>query len=139
MELREYRNEDRAAVISLWNDVFQNPTGRNDPARSIDRKIAAKDKLFFVATDDGAIVGTVMAGYDGHRGWLYSVAVDPAFQRRGVGTMLIRHAECVLSDLGCVKINLQVLPENESAVTFYRTLNYSVEPRISMGKIIDDS
>lgn len=77
-----------------------------------------------------------MAGYDGHRGWLYTIAVSPQYQRRGVGSKLVRHAERVLIAMGCLKINLQVRVSNAEVVEFYRKLGYLVEERISMGKLV---
>ncbi|QDV42155.1 Acetyltransferase YpeA [Stieleria neptunia] len=75
-----------------------------------------------------------MAGYDGHRGWIYSLAVTPTQQRRGIGSTLIRHAEQALSNLDCPKINLQVRSQNDEVVAFYGSLGYDTEQRISMGK-----
>lgn len=77
-----------------------------------------------------------MAGYDGHRGWLYTVAVLRSFQRKGIGSALIREAEKRLLALGCLKINLQVVAGNTSATAFYAKLGYTVEERVSMGKPI---
>jgi ribosomal protein S18 acetylase RimI-like enzyme len=77
-----------------------------------------------------------MAGYDGHRGWIYSVAVSPAHRRQGIGSLLVAHAERALIDLGSVKINLQIMEGNESVTAFYSSLGFSVEKRISMGKRI---
>lgn len=132
--VRHYESGDRDAVISLWNDVFPNSTGHNAPATSLQRKCDEDDGLFFVAELDATVVGTVMAGYDGHRGWIYSLAVTPTQQRRGIGSTLMRHAEETLSNLGCPKINLQVRAQNDSIVAFYRSLGYGTEERISMGK-----
>jgi ribosomal protein S18 acetylase RimI-like enzyme len=100
----------------------------------IRQKLAYQRELFFVGECDGAIVGTVLAGYDGHRGWLYSVAVHPAYQRRGFGTALIRRAEGALAAIGARKINLQVRTSSATVLAFYRSLGYDVEERISMGK-----
>lgn len=75
----------RDHVITLWTDVFGHSTGHNDPALSIDKKVAVDDGLFFVALVDGRVIGTTLGGYDGHRGWLYSVAVAPAFRSRELG------------------------------------------------------
>ena len=136
MEIRNYRDEDRESVIALWNEVFPNAIGHNDPATSIERKRTANDRLFFVATEEESMVGTVMAGYDGHRGWLYSVAVDPDHQRRGIGTQLVRHAERALAQLDCPKINLQVLSSNAHVAAFYESLGYRIEERISLGKLV---
>src|SRR5262249_52532966 len=82
----------------------------------------------------GELAGTMLAGYDGHRGWLYRVAVRPRHQRHGVGTALVRHAEAELLRLGCPKINLQVRGTNAVVVAFYRKLGYAVEDIINMGR-----
>ena len=79
----------------------------------------------------------MLAGYDGHRGWLYSVAVHPAHRHKGIGSALVRHAEQALTARGCMKINLQIVGGNEAVTAFYATLGYMVEPRVSMGKRID--
>lgn len=127
----------RLAVIQLWKTVFNDDMPHNRPDLSIDKKLAVDDRLFFVALADDELVGTILAGYDGHRGWLYSVAVDPQQRGNGLGTRLVRHAEKALADLGCVKINLQIHTFNESVQAFYRTLGYTPELIISMGKRID--
>ncbi|MCF8985193.1 GNAT family acetyltransferase [Pseudomonas syringae] len=127
----------RLAVIQLWKTVFNDDMPHNRPDLSIDKKRAVDDRLFFVALADDELVGTILAGYDGHRGWLYSVAVDPKQRGNGLGTRLVRHAEKALADLGCVKINLQIHTFNESVQAFYRTLGYTPELIISMGKRID--
>ena len=138
MEIRNFANSDRHQVVSLWNDIFPGSVGHNEPEGAIDRKIVANDGLFFVATVDDRIVGTIIAGYDGHRGWLYSVAVDNAHRRQGVGSALVRHAEAALAELGCPKLNLQVRSSNAGATAFYESLGFQTEERISMGKLVDD-
>jgi ribosomal protein S18 acetylase RimI-like enzyme len=80
-----------------------------------------------------------MAGYDGHRGWLYALAVAPPHRRQGVGSLLVSHAERELTRKGCVKINLQILEGNESVTAFYAGLGFSVEKRVSMGKRIPEN
>lgn len=127
----------RDAVAALWQTVFGYETAHNRPSVVIDKKIAVADQLFAVATVDGGVVGTILAGYDGHRGWLYAVAVHPAQQHRGIGSALVAHAERALIERGCVKINLQIAAGNEAVSAFYAALGYSVEPRVSMGKRID--
>ena len=126
----------RRQVVALWEAIFGYETAHNQPSLSIDRKLAANDQLFFVAVDGEAVVGTLMAGYDGHRGWIYSLAVSPAHRRKGIGSRLVSHAEDALTAKGCLKINLQILEGNERVVEFYSSLGYTVEPRISMGKRI---
>ena len=136
MIIRIYQPTDRDQVVALWNDVFNNPAGRNEPHGSLDRKEAMEDELFFVAENGDEIIGTVMAGYDGHRGWLYSVAVAKNRRREGIATDLVRHAIDVLTKRGCPKINLQILADNAEVVAFYESLGFRVEERISMGKIV---
>jgi ribosomal protein S18 acetylase RimI-like enzyme len=129
---RSHRNQ----VVALWETVFAYQTAHNRPSLVIDRKLAVNDDLFFVGLIDNRVVGTVMAGYDGHRGWIYSVAVSPAHRREGIGSQLVSHAESALIAKGSVKINLQIMQGNESVTAFYAALGFSVEKRISMGKPI---
>jgi ribosomal protein S18 acetylase RimI-like enzyme len=133
--IKPYSNPThRTEVIALWKSVLGYDAPHNEPGLAIDKKIAVRDELLFVATAEARVIGTVMAGYDGHRGWIYSVAVAPEHRRRGVGSQLVRHAEQALTSKGCVKINLQIMEGNESVTAFYESLGFSVEKRISMGK-----
>ena len=134
MEILSYLNSHYDGVIKLWQEVFPNPLPRNEPNSVVNAKLRVKPELFFVAVEDNEVIGTVMSGYDGHRGWLYMVAVDPEYRRKGIGSILIRQSEKALMSLGCVKINLQILPDNSEVKKFYRTLGYETEERISMGK-----
>ena len=129
----------RNQVVALWEIVFGYEAAHNDPSLVIDKKIEVDDQLFFVAIDESAVVGTIMAGYDGHRGWIYSVAVSPTHRRQGIGSSLVMHAERALTSKGCVKINLQIIEGNESAPEFYCSLGYSIEKRVSMGKRISEN
>ena len=132
-----YRDrQHRAQVIELWQQAFGYDTAHNLPSLAIDKKLAVNDGLFFVATDKKAVIGTILAGYDGHRGWLYSVAVHADYRRHGLGSSLVRYAEQALTALGCMKINLQIAGGNDVVVGFYEALGYGVEPRVSMGKKI---
>jgi hypothetical protein len=137
MEVRVYRSSDEPAVIALWSSVLPSSAPHNDPATAIRNKRRVDPELFFVAEVDGVVVGTVMGGYDGHRGWIYSLAVRVDHQRRGIGAELVRRVERKLSDRGCLKINLQVMSSNAGVVAFYEKLGYAVEERISMGKRLD--
>lgn len=134
MEVRTFAEKDAPDVMALWTSVFGYDAPHNDPATSIRNKMAVQPELFFVAVADGRLVGTVMGGYDGHRGWMYSLAVAPEFRRRGVGGMLVRHLERALAVRGCLKMNLQVQASNAEVAAFYEKLGYRIEPRISMGK-----
>jgi ribosomal protein S18 acetylase RimI-like enzyme len=80
-----------------------------------------------------------MAGYDGHRGWIYSVAVHPSYRNQGIGSALVSYAERALASKGCMKVNLQILQSNKSTSVFYESLGYAVEPRVSMGKLIHEN
>jgi ribosomal protein S18 acetylase RimI-like enzyme len=134
MWIRPYQDADESAVIALWNEVLPDSAPHNDPATAIRKKLAVERDLFFVAVVDETIVGTVMGGYDGHRGWVYAVAVSPRHRRQGIGTVLIRHLEVALVARGCLKINLQVRRSNTGVIPFYESLGYAVEEIVSMGK-----
>jgi ribosomal protein S18 acetylase RimI-like enzyme len=134
VQVRLYNDADERAVIALWQEVLPDNAPHNDPAMAIRRKRAVRDDLFFVATLDGAVVGTVMGGYDGHRGWVYALAVKPEHQRRGIGSALLRRLEEALAARGCLKVNLQVRASNAGVIAFYTKLGYDVEERVSMGK-----
>ena len=132
--VRNYETGHFAEVVGLWNTVFPDPAPWNDPARIIADKLLVQRELFLIAADDGAVVGTAMAGYDGHRGWLYTIAVDPARQRQGIGSKLLVEAEARLVAMGCGKVNLQVRADNAGVAAFYRAHGFAVEERVSMGK-----
>lgn len=129
----------RDQVITLWNAVFGYESAHNEPSLAIDKKVAGDDGLFFVAIVENQVIGTIMAGYDGHRGWIYSVAVHPEHRKRGIGSLLVAHAERTLTEKGCMKINLQIMAGNESVAAFYASLGYAVEQRVSMGKRIQEN
>ena len=124
-------------VISLWNAVFGYEANHNAPSIVIDKKVDFNDGLFYVAVDHQAVIGTVMAGYDGHRGWIYAIAVSKAHQKKGVGSALLSFAEKRLSEKGCMKINLQIMQGNEAVEAFYQSNGYRTEKRISMGKRLE--
>ena len=136
LQIRPYDSADELAVVALWREVFPDDPPHHDPAETIRLKIETQPELFFVATKVGIVVGTIMAGFDGHRGWLYRVAVNPAHQRHGIGTALVRRAEQELITRGAPKINLQVRSSNGQVATFYERLGFVVEERVSMGKRI---
>lgn len=133
MQIRPFRADDMENVIALWRDCdLTRPW--NDPARDIQRKVAMADDLFFVGTVDGHVVGTVMAGYEGHRGWINYLAVDPNERGAGRGSELMAAAEILLRDLGCPKINLQVRATNPDAIAFYERIGFIVDDAVSLGK-----
>ena len=129
-----YQDSHFSGVETLWREAFPNDSPRNFAANAIPKKITFQPDLFVVALEDGLVIGSVLAGYDGYRGWLNRVAVLKSYQRRGVGAALVREIEARLKSLGCAKINLQIRGSNEKVAGFYRAMGYEVEDRISMGK-----
>jgi ribosomal protein S18 acetylase RimI-like enzyme len=129
-----YCDEHFDGVAALWEEVFPQDPPWNRAPFAIPQKLAVQPELLLVAHDEGAVIGTAMAGYDGHRGWLYAVAVRPDRQREGIGTLLLGEAEQRLHAMGCAKINLQIRAGNEAVAAFYRRQGYEVEERVSMGK-----
>ena len=129
-----YEDRHFAGVEALWDEVFPTDSPWNKAPVAIPAKLKVQPELFVVAEEAGDVIGTVMAGYDGHRGWLYSVAVKPTHQRRGIGSALLEEAERRFARAGCTKANLQIRAGNEAVAAFYRTHGYMVEERISMGK-----
>jgi len=137
--IRPYQETDEADVTALWGEAFPTSPTWNDPRLDIQRKLSIQRDLFLVALVDGKVAGTAMAGYDGHRGWVYYVAVSASYRRQGVGTGLMKRVEEGLRAIGCPKLNLQVRPGNSEAVRFYESLGYLVEDRVSMGKLLAGS
>ncbi len=136
MRIRPFASADEAAVLALWQACgLVKP--QNDPRKDIARKLRVNPEWFLVAESGGRIVGAVMAGYEGHRGWINYLAVDPARRRAGLGRALMAEAERVLRAAGCPKINLQVRPENRDVVAFYEAIGFSVEGAISLGKRLE--
>ncbi len=134
---RLYRDDDEAAVIELWRRCeLLRPW--NHPQADIRRKCADSRELFFVGERDGRLVASCMAGYDGHRGWIYYLAVAPELQRRGIASRLLAIAEAELCSLGCPKIDLMVRDTNQEVIAFYRALGYGDDPVAVMSKRLTD-
>jgi ribosomal protein S18 acetylase RimI-like enzyme len=139
LEIRPYQESDERDVAALWREIFAEESARNVPERDIWRKLTVQRELFMVALEEGRVVGTSMAGYDGHRGWVYYVAVSPRHRRRGIARTLMLRVEDELKAMGCPKLNLQVRAGNIGAVAFYKKLGYRIEERVSLGKrLIED-
>jgi ribosomal protein S18 acetylase RimI-like enzyme len=136
VKIRPYTSADEAAVVDLWQrcDLVR---PWNDPHKDIARKMKVNPELFLVGEIDGQIVATAMAGYEGHRGWINYLAVDPAHRRRGSARTLMHEAERLLRAAGCPKINLQIRNGNEPVIAFYKSLGYQIDPVTSMGKRLD--
>lgn len=133
MLVRAYHPDDEEAVIDLWKrcDLVR---AQNDPKKDIARKMKVNPELFLVGTLEGVIVAAVMAGYEGHRGWLNYLAVAPEQQRSGLGRLMVDEAERKLRALGCPKINLQVRTTNRAVIAFYQRLGFVADDVMSMGK-----
>ena len=133
MEIRPFTVADELAVVELWQHCgLIRPW--NDPYKDIKRKLTTEPELFVVGEIGGKIVASVMAGFDGHRGWVNYLAVSPDHRKAGLGRMLMRHVEAALEARGCPKLNLQVRSTNQEAVEFYRRIGYSTDEVVSLGK-----
>lgn len=136
MKIRKFRGEDRAEIVALLSNVLPDDQPHNEPNLVIDQKLAVDDLMFVAEEEDGSLVGFIIAGWDGHRGWLYSLAVWAAVRRQGIGRELVEHALDALRGLGCRKVNLQIRGNNDEVVAFYESLGFMVEDRISMGIVL---
>lgn len=133
MLIRLYRASDLDAVISLWHDCeLTRPW--NDPRRDIARKLGVQPELFLVGAIDDRVMATVMAGYEGHRGWVNYLAVAHSHRGLGHGSALMTHIESLLTERGCPKLNLQIRTSNTEALAFYRRLGFVQDEVASFGK-----
>lgn len=132
--VRPFTDADEEAVVALWQACFPGDPPRNEPASVLRRKRQVQPELFLVALIGEELVGTVLGGYDGFRGWAYHLAVAPDRRRRGIGAELMRRLETALASRGCPKLNLQVRASNDEVLAFYESLGYAVEDRVSLGR-----
>ncbi|WP_439538425.1 GNAT family acetyltransferase [Sphingomonas sp.] len=132
--IQPYQEAQFAELDALWRTVFPDDPPHSHATVAIPPKLAVQRDLLLVAQEGDHVLGTIMAGYDGHRGWLYKLAVHPRARGCGIARALIRAAERALADLGCTKVNLQVRDTNNDAAAFWAHMGYAVEPRISMGR-----
>jgi ribosomal protein S18 acetylase RimI-like enzyme len=133
MKIRPYSSDDETAVIALWHKCnLVRP--QNDPKKDIERKLKVNPELFLVGTEDNNIIATAMGGYEGHRGWVNYLCVDPAYRKKGLGLKMMEVIEKKLLERGCPKLNLQVLADNFEAIQFYERIGYKRDKVVSMGK-----
>jgi ribosomal protein S18 acetylase RimI-like enzyme len=132
-EIVKYNSEYQDAVVDLWRKCSL-VVPQNDPVEDIQRKLIFQPDLFFVALLDGEVIGSIMVGYEGHRGWMNYLAVLPEHQRRGYGRKLVEKAVDELKRLGCLKVNLQVRRSNVSVVEFYKHLGFKDDDVVGLGK-----
>ena len=136
LEVRRFKPADEDAVVQLWKDCGL-VVPWNDPHRDIQRKLKVQSDLFLVGCLDGRIVASVMAGYDGHRGWINYLAVAPPQQGQGFGSRMMQEAEARLRAAGCPKINLQVRTRNVGVIEFYKKVGFKQDDVISLGKRLE--
>jgi len=133
MDIRAYQASDEGAVVSLWEECgLTRPW--NDPRKDIARKLTIQPDLFLVGTLEGQLIATVMAGYEGHRGWVNYLAVAQKARGRGFGRALMENVERLLLNFGCPKLNIQVRSSNADVLAFYRAIGYAPEEMVSLGK-----
>ncbi|MGA8262379.1 MAG: GNAT family acetyltransferase [Arenicellales bacterium] len=136
MDIRRFDAADTESIVDLWRQCGL-VVPWNDPYKDIARKLKVDADLFLVGELGGAVVATVMAGYDGHRGWINYLAVSPSHQGKGFGRALVERIESLLAARGCPKINLQIRETNEHVAAFYQALGYRRDRCISLGKRLE--
>ncbi|BAY43311.1 GCN5-related N-acetyltransferase [Scytonema sp. HK-05] len=137
IEIRAFELSDESAVIALWRRCgLTRPW--NDAKKDIARKLSVQPHLFLVGVFGQELVATIMAGYEGHRGWINYLAVAPEYQRQGIGRLMMLKAERLLREAGCPKINLLVRTTNSGVIKFYQHLGYAVDDVVSLGKRLEN-
>lgn len=136
MKLRAYHEQDQSGVIALWTRCGL-VVPQNNPVKDIQRKLQVDRDLFLIGYTPQGIVATVMGGYDGHRGWINYLAVEPSEQRNGYGRIIMSAVEALLKAKGCPKINLQVRSNNSDIIGFYAALGYGNDNVVGLGKRLE--
>lgn len=136
MKIRPFELKDEDQVIALWKEC-KLIVPWNDPKKDIQRKLKVNPELFLVGELDGVIVGSIMGGYEGHRGWVNYLAVSPSHQKKGFGRQLMDAVEVKLREMGCPKINLQVRETNLEVIEFYKAIGYNMDHVVGMGKRLE--
>lgn len=127
---------DEAAVVAIWQAAgLTRPW--NDPNADFRQALANPTSAVLVARHDGAVTGAVMVGFDGHRGWVYYLGVDPARQRGGIGAALMAAAEDWLKRHDCPKIMFMVRSDNAATKAFYAALGYEMQAVETLGRRLD--
>lgn len=131
--IRTFRSDDELDVINLWRQCGL-IVPWNNPETDIQRKLSTSPNLFYIGVLDDELIASCMAGYDGHRGWIYFLAVKSAYQRKGFASSLLDHAESELIKLGCPKVELMVRKTNENVISFYQSAGYDIDPVMVLSK-----
>ncbi|RIJ23675.1 GNAT family acetyltransferase [Henriciella barbarensis] len=134
--LRPALSADGSAVVALW-EACGLVAAYNPPLSDFMRAIEAPSSTILIAECGGQLAGSVMVADDGHRGWIYYLAVSPPFQRQGIAQFLISQAETWAQDRGVRKIQLMIRPSNDSVREFYNKAGYADTPRLVMAKWLD--
>jgi len=133
LTIRPYKKEDETRMIDLW-ETCKLVVPWNDPGKDIQIKMGNSPDLFFVGETRHQIVASCMAGYDGHRGWIYYLAVRPDSRHRGIASRMMDHAVLKLKALGCPKINIMVRDSNKGVISFYEQIGFQKDPVTVLSK-----
>ncbi len=136
LAIRDYGSADRATVIALWRACNLVVAGANDPEADIDFCVGQPNSDILIGERDGVIVATAMVGHDGHRGWIYYLAVAPARQGGGVGRRMVQACEAWLKARGAPKSQLMIRETNVAVEAFYHRLGYRTIPRLVLQKVL---
>ena len=131
--IRPFRREDTEAVVALWQ-ACELTRPWNDPYKDIERKLGEQAELFLVGARGGQVLASAMVGFDGHRGWVYYLAVAPGHQRLRLGRSLMERAEQLPLERGCPKVNLLVRSTSAGVLRFYEKLGYVRDDAVPLGK-----
>ena len=132
-QIDTYRDCDQSGMIALWQ-ACELIVPWNNPGTDIARKTGDSPDLFFTGRVGELLIASCMAGYDGHRGWIYFMAVHPDFRRRGYAAQLVSHTEARLIELGCPKLELMVRKSNQSIIAFYQAIGFDLDPVVVLSK-----
>ena len=136
IKIRPFEPRDEDALVQLWVDCGL-VVPWNDPHKDIQRKLKIQSEMFLVGCFEGKLIASVMAGYEGHRGWINYLAVHPQYQRAGIGGRMMKAAEDRLRAAGCPKINLQVRTQNKGVIEFYKRTGFKLDDVVSLGKRLE--
>ena len=137
IQLREFTLDDYNAVYALWQNAGPGiGLGRSDTREEIAKKLRRDPDLFVLAEEDGKIIGTVIGGFDGRRGLIYHLAVEPSRRAHGIGKMLMGEIERRLVAKGCLRCYLLVMDDTRDVIEFYRSLGWETWGVTVMGKSI---
>ncbi len=136
LHIRPYRDPDFEPLLALWR-VCGLLRPWNDPATDIALCLSTPSSDLFVGVEADRISASIMTGSDGHRGWLYYLAVDPTSRGEGFARAMVRHAEDWLAGHGIRKVELMIRDDNDAVRSFYERIGYQVEPHVVMSRWLE--